>query len=1218
MKRRMKLVYIIGIAVLLVSLCAGIFAVPQVYAGSPSSARHATTDSGGGSGGDGSGSGGGSGNSGTPIALEEPPVDISGEGSGSDTADEATTGDPTVAAGGPSVYTDKADYAPYETPVITGTGFAPNSEVTLTITAPDGGTAIVKSNTDSEGNFNALYEGAMGDGEFSVSATDGNNAAVTTFTDPGGSHYHIKFKQTGLVSSLVASGTTVLMIGSTEISYGSIGTSGYTIDRNSSDHVSYAYSTIVGTTSAGTRFELKSVDGAASGFRVGDYCNYNGTYTITGNYGKQYQLTIISAHGSTTPAIGSYWYDDGTQFRNNPSGPNQVQTPYVTPLEVTEGGNTYDFVEWTGDGPSNSNAEDVQDGNRTYTHNFNLDGPRTVTAVWTEVPSYYTVTFTQTGLESGLVNGVTLVLTVGATNVPYSDIDGAPWYTTSVAAGNTITYLYSAIVASNATGTQFALKSVSGLASGSAVNCTTTITGNYGKQYYLTVASNPNLSVLTDELHGSTSGWYDAGTEFRYNSSGDEISPYIYASSSPVYQGSDTRYQFANWSGDGGSDESHSGKIYTDNFDLNSPMTVTANWDLQYKLTVASDPSLSVLLNTLHGSDTGWYDAGTEFRWNPGCDQEKSPYINDSSTPVYVGGSHDTRYLFVEWTGDGGSDESHSGKTYTDNFDLNSPMTVTANWNTQYYLSVNNGGHGSVYGSGWYDENTDATFGVVSTTVPSSEDGKRYVFDDWNGSPCGAYNGSDPEYTITMTKHFVETATWDTQYRLIMYSTITDATGTVAGGTTDPSVGEHWYNAGTWVEIQAYAPTTVDGERYVWNGWTGTPEDDDDGGGCHHCCDCGGGCNGGDCEGYTGLGTGTTHSAFIKMNCPITETASWDHEYRLIMESYVTDATGTVAGGTTDPSVGEHWFLAGTDLDISAFAPALTYLDGERYTFDGWAGSGCGEYTGFDETAGITMNGAITEAATWLHEYRLTMQANYGTTTPSLGEHWYLAGLNVPITAISPVPLPFETYDWNGWTGTGCGSYTGTDNPSDVDMFSPVTQTASWIYTFTPAGGGNTPDENTGLVIVIDVEGNIVSYPVTPDGALLEDVVQNSPDGNLTLSIPVGTIVLNPDGTPAYLNPDPDVIGIQAGAVASAGDNTIIQAYDLTPSGLYFVNGQATLTSTYSPDNVPEGKSVTWAYYDASTNSWVDVETSGSVAAGGEPAAACTTSSLTVFALIAH
>ena len=52
--KNFRLIYIIGIALLLASLCTGILAVPQVYAGSPSGCRHAAAgDGGGGSGGGG-------------------------------------------------------------------------------------------------------------------------------------------------------------------------------------------------------------------------------------------------------------------------------------------------------------------------------------------------------------------------------------------------------------------------------------------------------------------------------------------------------------------------------------------------------------------------------------------------------------------------------------------------------------------------------------------------------------------------------------------------------------------------------------------------------------------------------------------------------------------------------------------------------------------------------------------------------------------------------------------------------------------------------------------------------------------------------------------------------------------------------------------------------------------------------------------------------------
>ena len=43
-----------------------------------------------------------------------------------------------------------------------------------------------------------------------------------------------------------------------------------------------------------------------------------------------------------------------------------------------------------------------------------------------------------------------------------------------------------------------------------------------------------------------------------------------------------------------------------------------------------------------------------------------------------------------------------------------------------------------------------------------------------------------------------------------------------------------------------------------------------------------------------------------------------------------------------------------------------------------------------------------------------------------------------------------EQYVWNGWTGTGSGSYTGTNNPATnaVTMNAAITETASWTHQY--------------------------------------------------------------------------------------------------------------------------------------------------------------------------
>ncbi len=104
------------------------------------------------------------------------------------------------AVSSPRIWTDKADYAPEETVTIYGTGFAPNSPITVNVIRPDGHvdssldaeskilyrvTIIYQPDgtTDADGNFTATYDldGILG--TYTVIATDGTNTATTTFTD---------------------------------------------------------------------------------------------------------------------------------------------------------------------------------------------------------------------------------------------------------------------------------------------------------------------------------------------------------------------------------------------------------------------------------------------------------------------------------------------------------------------------------------------------------------------------------------------------------------------------------------------------------------------------------------------------------------------------------------------------------------------------------------------------------------------------------------------------------------------------------------------------------------------------------------------------------------------------------------------------------------------------------------------------------------------------
>ena len=86
--------------------------------------------------------------------------------------------------GGARIWTDKEEYVSHETVTIFGSGFLPNAQVTVTITAPDSSVATIYALTDEFGVFTTYYTLDGMEGTYTVTATDGTNTATTTFLEP--------------------------------------------------------------------------------------------------------------------------------------------------------------------------------------------------------------------------------------------------------------------------------------------------------------------------------------------------------------------------------------------------------------------------------------------------------------------------------------------------------------------------------------------------------------------------------------------------------------------------------------------------------------------------------------------------------------------------------------------------------------------------------------------------------------------------------------------------------------------------------------------------------------------------------------------------------------------------------------------------------------------------------------------------------------------------
>ena len=144
--------------------------------------------------------------------------------------------------------------------------------------------------------------------------------------------------------------------------------------------------------------------------------------------------------------------------------------------------------------------------------------------------------------------------------------------------------------------------------------------------------------------------------------------------------------------------------------------------------------------------------------------------------------------------------------------------------------------------------------------------------------------------------------------------------------------------------------------------------------------------------------------------------------------------------GVVSPLNGKY--TLGSEVVIEAFSPVAGV--GESFVWEGWSGSGLGSYSGLDNPAIITLTDSISQVAFWRHEYLLTVSSDHSQVEPSAGEHWYEAGSEVVIEAFSPVAGVGESFVWEGWSGSGLGSYSGLDNPSSIIMNNPVTEFASW------------------------------------------------------------------------------------------------------------------------------------------------------------------------------
>ena len=742
--------------------------------------------------------------------------------------------------------------------------------------------------------------------------------------------------------------------------------------------------------------------------------------TITGTYQTQYLLTVMSPYGSPS---GAGWYNAGVPASFS------VTTP-------TSGGPgiQYAFSAWAGIG-SGSYSGSSNPGSVT------MNSPMTEIASWT---TQYSVTYTATGCP----------LTV---TVP------TEWVTS----GGSAAGVFPSTVSGSGTRCLFVSDNRP-----STITGPTTITGTYQTQYHLSVSS----------AYGSPvgAGWYNAGSAPSFGVT------------TPASGGSGTQYAFTSWAGTGAG--SYSGSTNPGAVTMNNPITETASWATQYSVTYAATgcvlsvippasewvtsggSATGVFASTVSGSGTrclfvsdnrpstitgpttitGTYQAQYYLTVS-------SPYSSPTgagwynvgapasfSVPASASGGTGTRHLFSSWAGSGTG--SYSGPTNPGTATMNGPITETASYTSEYQVTYQSTGCAltvTVPSSEWVISGGSAT-GVFASTVSGSGTQCLFLSDDRPG---------------TITAPTAITGTYQTQYYLTVSSLYGSPTG--AG----------WYNAGSPASFSVTTPSGGSGTQYLFSSWAGTGA-----------------------SSYSG----SNNPGSVTMNGPVTEAASWATQYSV--EYQVTGCALSVtlppsewvtSGGTstgvfptpisgsgtqclfvsddrpstiTNPTTitgtyqtqyyltvsssygsptGAGWYNVGAPASFSVTTPSSGGL-GTQYVFTSWAGTGASSYSGSNNPGSVTMNGPVTEAASWATQYQVTYQDTGCVLTVTLPpSEWVTSGGSAVGVFTSTV----------SGSGTRC-LFVSDNRPSAITAPSTITGTYQTQYQVTfaisPIGSGTT------------------------------------------------------------------------------------------------------------------------------------------------------------------
>jgi hypothetical protein len=383
-------------------------------------------------------------------------------------------------------------------------------------------------------------------------------------------------------------------------------------------------------------------------------------------------------------------------------------------------------------------------------------------------------------LNEGTATETSVVVNATADGV----LIGSPQIVPSLPAGNTTTLVFSWNTTGVLVGTYDVTATVTPVPgqtdlSGISKSTTVQVLEAPPEQYYLTVNS-------AYDSPSPSSGWFGSGTNITESVT------------SPASGGTGVQYVCTGWSGTGSVPASGAASSVT--FVINANSTITWNWKTQYYLTV----------NSAYGTPggAGWYGSGS------------TAYATLASGTV-SGGSL-VQYVFTGWS------VSASGSGLTSNaIAMNAAKTATANWKTQYYLTVTSAYDSPSPSSGWFDSGTNITESVTTPTPGSS--GTQYVCTGWSGSGSVPASGAASSVTFTISAGSSIAWNWKTEFQVTFSQSGvgSDFTGTVVtvDGANYSVRGlpvSFWWDSGSSHNFSFTSPLIVNASKqYVWSSTSG-------------------------------------------------------------------------------------------------------------------------------------------------------------------------------------------------------------------------------------------------------------------------------------------------------------------------------------------------------------------------------------------------------------